>query len=81
MVLEGARRYKRFADSFCAVHARFTALVVPCLEPIGRCRCQVVAVVVTEDLDDRDGAEGGPQPAEGRKLVIVNLGPVTTMPS
>ena len=35
---------------------------------------------MTDDLDDLDGAEGGPQPAEGRELVIVDLGHVTIMP-
>jgi hypothetical protein len=29
---------------------------------------------MAEDLDDLDGAEGGPQPAESRELVIVELG-------
>jgi hypothetical protein len=28
---------------------------------------------MANDLDDLDGAEGGPQPAEGRELVIVDL--------
>jgi hypothetical protein len=35
---------------------------------------------VADDLDDLDEAEGGPQPAEGRELVIVDLGHVTMMP-
>ena len=35
---------------------------------------------MANDLDDLDGAEGGPQPAEGRELVIVDLGHVTIMP-
>jgi hypothetical protein len=35
---------------------------------------------VADDLDDLDGAEGGPQPAEGRELVIVDLGHITMMP-
>jgi hypothetical protein len=35
---------------------------------------QVVAEVVTEGLDNLDGAEGGPQPPQGRELVIVDLG-------
>jgi hypothetical protein len=35
---------------------------------------------MAEDLDDLDGAEGGPQPAEGRELVIVDLGHPTIMP-
>jgi hypothetical protein len=34
--------------------------------------------VMANDLDDLDRAEGGPQPAEGRELVIVDLG---TQPS
>jgi hypothetical protein len=40
-------------------------------------RCQVVARVVADDLDE---AEGGPQPAEGRELVIVDLRHQTIMP-
>jgi hypothetical protein len=43
-------------------------------------RCQVVARVVADDLDHHDGTEGGPQPAEGRELVIVDLGHATMMP-
>jgi hypothetical protein len=35
---------------------------------------------MADDLDDLDEAEGGPQPAEGRELVIVDLGHATTMP-
>jgi hypothetical protein len=35
---------------------------------------------MANDLDDLDGAEGGPQPAEGRELVIVDLGHLTIMP-
>jgi hypothetical protein len=35
---------------------------------------------MTGDLDDLDEAEGGPHPAEGRKLVIVDLGRTTMMP-
>jgi hypothetical protein len=35
---------------------------------------------VADDLDDLDEAEGGPQPAEGRELVIVDLGHTTMMP-
>ena len=35
---------------------------------------------MANDLDDLDGAEGGPQPAEGRELVIVDLGHSTIMP-
>jgi hypothetical protein len=35
---------------------------------------------VADDLDDLDEAEGGPQPAEGRELVIVDLGHATMMP-
>jgi hypothetical protein len=31
-------------------------------------------LLMANDLDDLDGAEGGPQPAEGRELVIVDLG-------
>ena len=34
---------------------------------------------MANDLDDLDRAEGGPQPAEGRELVIVDLGHRTTM--
>jgi hypothetical protein len=30
--------------------------------------------------DDLDETKGGPQPAEGRELVIVDLGHVTIMP-
>jgi hypothetical protein len=37
-------------------------------------------LVTANDLDDLDGAEGGPQPAEGRELVIVDLGQATIMP-
>jgi hypothetical protein len=29
---------------------------------------------MADDFDDLDEAEGGPQPAEGRELVIVDLG-------
>jgi hypothetical protein len=29
---------------------------------------------MANDLDDLDEAEGGPQPAKGRELVIVDLG-------
>jgi hypothetical protein len=36
--------------------------------------------VMANDLDDLDGVEGGPQPAEGRKLVIVDLRHPTIMP-
>ena len=36
--------------------------------------------VMANDLDDLDGAEGGPQPAEGRELVIVHLRHMTIMP-
>jgi hypothetical protein len=35
---------------------------------------------MADDLDDLDEAEGGPQPAEGRELVIVDLGHATIMP-
>jgi hypothetical protein len=35
---------------------------------------------MANDLDDLDGAEGGPQPAEGRELVIVDLRHPTIMP-
>jgi hypothetical protein len=37
-------------------------------------------LVMANDLDDLDGAEGGPQPAEGRKLVIIDLRHPTIMP-
>jgi hypothetical protein len=37
-------------------------------------------VVMANDLDDLDGAERGPQPPEGRELVIVDLGHTTIMP-
>jgi hypothetical protein len=30
--------------------------------------------VMANDLDHLDGTEGGPQPAQGRELVIVDLG-------
>ena len=36
--------------------------------------------VMAKDLDDLDGAEGGPQPAEGPELVIVDLRRMTIMP-
>ena len=36
--------------------------------------------VMANDLENLDGAEGRPQPAEGRALVIVNLGYATIMP-
>ena len=36
--------------------------------------------VMAKDLDDLDGAEGGPQPVEGRELVIVDLRRMTVMP-
>jgi hypothetical protein len=35
---------------------------------------------MANDLDDLDGAEGGPQPAQGRELVIVDLRHATIMP-
>ena len=35
---------------------------------------------MADDFDDLDEAEGGPQPAEGRELVIVDLGHVIIMP-
>jgi hypothetical protein len=34
---------------------------------------------MANDLDDLDEAEGGPQPAKGRELVIVDLGHATMM--
>ena len=37
-------------------------------------------LVMANDLDGLDQAEGGPQPAQGRELVIVNLGHPTIMP-
>jgi hypothetical protein len=43
-------------------------------------RCQIVARVVADDLDDLDEAEGGPQPAEGRELIIIDLRHPTIMP-
>ena len=36
--------------------------------------------VMADDLDDLDEAEGGPQPPQGRELVIVDLGHTTMMP-
>jgi hypothetical protein len=35
---------------------------------------------MANDLDDLDGAEDRPQPAQGRKLVIVDLRHTTIMP-
>jgi hypothetical protein len=35
---------------------------------------------VADDLDDVDEAEGGPQPPQGRELVIVDLRHPTMMP-
>jgi hypothetical protein len=35
---------------------------------------------MANDLNDLDGAEGGPQPAQGRELVIVDLRHTTIMP-
>jgi hypothetical protein len=35
---------------------------------------------MANDLDDLDGAEVGPQPAQGRELVIVDLRHATIMP-
>jgi hypothetical protein len=35
---------------------------------------------MANDLNDLDGAEGGPQPAQGRELVIVDLGHATITP-
>ena len=35
---------------------------------------------MANDLDDLDGAEGGPQPAEGREPAIVDLRHMTIMP-
>ena len=46
------------------------------LDRLIRRRCRVGA----DDLDPLDGAEGGPQPAVGRELVIVDLGYLTIMP-
>jgi hypothetical protein len=37
-------------------------------------------LIMANDLDDLDEAEGGPQPAEGRELVIVDLSHQTIMP-
>jgi hypothetical protein len=51
------------------VRSRFTTLTGSIIEPLDLDRGRVVA----EDLDHFDGAEGGPQPAEGRELVIVDL--------
>ena len=34
---------------------------------------------MADDLDDLDEAEGGPQPPQGRELVIVDLGHRTIM--
>jgi hypothetical protein len=34
---------------------------------------------MANDLNDPDGTEGGPQPAQGRELVIVDLGHVAIM--
>jgi hypothetical protein len=34
---------------------------------------------MANDLNDPDGAEGGPQPAQGRELVTVDLGHVAIM--
>jgi hypothetical protein len=36
--------------------------------------------VMANDLNDLDEAEGGPQPAQGRELVIVDLGHATITP-
>jgi hypothetical protein len=36
--------------------------------------------VMANNLDDLDGARGGPQPAKGRELVIVYLRHLTIMP-
>ena len=36
-------------------------------------------MVMANDLDDLDETEGGPQPAEGRELVIIDLGHPTIM--
>ena len=35
---------------------------------------------MANDLDDLDGANGGPQPPQGRELVIVDLRHPTMMP-
>jgi hypothetical protein len=35
---------------------------------------------MANDLDDLDETEGGPRPAKGRELVIVDLGHATMMP-
>jgi hypothetical protein len=37
-------------------------------------------LVMANDLDDLDGADCGPQPPQGRELVIVDLGHMTMMP-
>ena len=34
---------------------------------------------MANDLSDLDGTEGGPQPAQGRELVIVDLGHAAIM--
>jgi hypothetical protein len=44
-----------------------------------RRRCQIVLRVVADGLDDLDEAKGRPQPPQGRKLVIVDLGHTTMM--
>ena len=36
--------------------------------------------VMANDLNDLDGTEGGPQPAQGRELVILDLRDLTIMP-
>jgi hypothetical protein len=53
----------------------------PCpLDRLARRCCQVVVRVVADDLDDLDEAERSPHPAQGRALVIVDLGHATMMP-
>jgi hypothetical protein len=50
------------------------------LDRLTRRCCRVVVWVVADDLDDLDEAKGGSQPAEGRELVIVDLGHTTMLP-
>jgi hypothetical protein len=62
---------------------RGSAILAPRQAPL--CSLIILGVIANDsvmanDLDDLDGAEGGPQPAEGRELVIVDLRHMTIMP-
>ena len=74
------QRDNRKGSASCTIHSGLIILSVAFLGPFIRRRCRVVGRVVADDFDDLDETERGPQPAEDRKLVIVDLGHTTMMP-